>query len=324
MKRCYYILSLLFILSLSFVLADDGIAILPVQENATASEPTLPEAPAQDVSVPQPSILQTLLTLITDKIEVLRGELLQIKAILLNEENIPIADQEILFYADAQEIGREYTNQEGEAMMFWDTAPFSPGAYQIQAKYNGDTGYAGKSVASEVVVQDSSPLTAYAVAAEPPAVQEVESCYDSTSYEQQTIMDTCTKEVVKKICSDEPVNQSCNDETRIVDYECNPHTETVQKSERVCQMTALIVNNAVRISNIGDYACSTQEGAEVIVLCDSRFDGNGDGKCTSGESCMRFTIDGNTVTKEEKNSRNDFVAEDDKYFLDEATTEVIG
>ena len=98
--------------------------------------------------------------------------------------------------------------------------------------------------------------------------------------------------------------------------------DLLNTNEQVCRITALVVNNAVRI-DIQDYVCSTEEGLVVTVLCDSKFDGNGDGICNSGESCMRFTIDGSAVTKEEKNSRDDFVADDEDYFLEEATAEVI-
>lgn len=239
---------------------------------------------------------------------------------MTDEQQTPLAEKEISFYANDEEIGREFTNEQGEAMIFWDTTPFSPGSYRIKAAYAGDSTHAQDSIASSVMVKEAQNQITAQVVAEPAAVQEVENCADIIVREPHTVMETCTTQVTKMICSDEPMNQSCNNEIRMVEYTCNPRLEIRERTERACRTTAIVVNNVVRI-NIDDYVCSTTEAEVITVLCDSRLDGNGDGECSSGESCMRFTIDGSTITKEEKNSRDDFVAEDEDYFLDEATVE---
>ena len=62
----------------------------------------------------------------------------------------------------------------------------------------------------------------------------------------------------------------------------------------------------------------------VVITCDSRFDGNNDGVCSSGESCMQYRVEKGNVQTLMKNSRDDFVASDDSFFLEELKMEEVG
>ena len=53
------------------------------------------------------------------------------------------------------------------------------------------------------------------------------------------------------------------------------------------------------------------------------YDGNGDGICTSGESCMKFVVNGDSFEKYEKNSEENFKDDDDSFFLQRASAEVL-
>lgn len=324
----FFILINIFIFS---VVATDSLSIQPVLENnntepvslnpiETPVAETAPSTPPIIANPPntKPTLLHTMLTLILDKVHALQGDVVNINARLSYENDSPIVNEPIQFYANSQQIGVEKTTDSGLAELFWNTSPFSPGNYRVRATYAGNTRQSTVATSSELTI-DSPTITAAVVA---PAVRHIESCTNSIVSEEQTVRDTCTINVTKKICTDEPVNQTCTDDIKSVSYLCNPHDTIISRTEEHCRTSAIVVNNAIRI-NVEDYVCTTQEDAQITVLCDSRFDGNGDGTCTSGESCLRFTIRGNNIVKEEKNSHDDFVAHDDKYFVPQATIEVM-
>jgi len=49
------------------------------------------------------------------------------------------------------------------------------------------------------------------------------------------------------------------------------------------------------------------------IICDSNVDGNADGICQSGESCIKNCYDKGTLVSLQKNSRNDFVITDKSF-----------
>ena len=135
--------------------------------------------------------------------------------------------------------------------------------------------------------------------------------------------DTCTIKSIQKYCDDEPANTSCHENITYIAYRCFKGTQKVTKVKKECIINGLIINDAIKL-NTKDYACSHDlEGENIIVLCDSRFDGNGDGKCSSGESCQKFVINGDKVMQLEKNSREDFIESDESFFLEKAFAEVL-
>lgn len=154
-------------------------------------------------------------------------------------------------------------------------------------------------------------------------VKEVKDCQQFLWQEEKNTYGACTKEVIESVCDDPPTNSSCHNETREISYTCVNGTEIVERTRKECKQKELVISNLVKLDT-KNYECSTEEdGGKVIVICDSRYDGNGDGKCSSGESCMKFVIDGDKVSQYEKNSRDDFTEADKTFFLDRASVEVL-
>jgi hypothetical protein len=97
----------------------------------------------------------------------------------------------------------------------------------------------------------------------------------------------------------------------------------VQKTRKDCRTKEYLINNAVKLIP-ENYQCSIEEiNNKIVAVCDSKLDGNGDGICTSGESCMKFVVDGNAVEKSERNSRDDFIPNDKSFFLERAVAEAL-
>lgn len=344
---------------------EPGIGILPVDEpvnepnagavgepNKVVPDDSLTAGTTAEVPTQPGSLLKTFLDLILNKAAVVIGELVKVKAYLLSDDKTPLANQEIKFYANNQEIGTDVTNEQGLAKMVWDTSPFTPGVYIIKAAFASDGVVEGSSGQAEITLTgqkagqtnektaaQATPevavtetvtepmLTTAAVTEKTVAgVQEVKDCNTVTWQETENIYGTCTIEIKKNVCSDAPVNKTCTQEVRMVQYSCVTGTQTVQKSRTDCEIIGYTVNNGVKSVKLTtrDYVCASGEASGVItVICDSKLDGNGDGKCTSGESCMRFVVDGSSVKAYEKNSRDDFVVADDTFFLGKASLEVL-
>lgn len=81
-----------------------------------------------------------------------------------------------------------------------------------------------------------------------------------------------------------------------------------------CAITAYTVTGAGTMNTTG-YNCSVTDNGKVYLTCDSIYDGNGDGICTSGESCIQFGIVGTYITRKERNSQDQWVDHDDSFFL---------
>jgi hypothetical protein len=153
------------------------------------------------------------------------------------------------------------------------------------------------------------------------AVQQIEECKDVFWEEERAVFGTCATEVMVKECSDPPANKSCTETRTNFSFSCETGKETIQHTQRDCVPVGYLINDQITLST-KEYACSLIDDGKVYVTCDSRYDGNGDGICTSGESCMRFGIVGNFVTTEKRNSQDEFTESDDSFFLDEAKVEV--
>ncbi len=170
-------------------------------------------------------------------------------------------------------------------------------------------------VASKVIKEETKVIS--------DKVQEVEDCEYISWQEEVSAYGICVQEYAEVICDDEPLNESCSDVIRKINYTCANGTEIVEKTDKKCDKKAVLVNDIVKVDT-SEYECSTtEEGNDVVVVCDSKYDGNGDGECSSGESCMKFVVDGDKYQKYEKNSRDDFVSSDDSFFLEKASVEVL-
>jgi hypothetical protein len=72
---------------------------------------------------------------------------------------------------------------------------------------------------------------------------------------------------------------------------------------------------ASTIINTTNYNCTVTDDGKVYLTCDSMYDGNGDGVCTSGESCIQFGIVGSFVTRKERNSQDAWQEHDPTYVM---------
>jgi len=152
-----------------------------------------------------------------------------------------------------------------------------------------------------------------------PDIQKQEDCQNITSSVEEQQYGNCTRQDV--ICDDAPLNATCH--ISEMTYQCGRGSKTVEKTEQRCKTKAYVIKNKYKL-NIDGYVCTpSKDNGIITVVCDSIYDGNGDGICTSGESCLKYVFQGNNMQKLEKNSRDEFTESDQTYFLDEPTTEVV-
>ncbi len=74
----------------------------------------------------------------------------------------------------------------------------------------------------------------------------------------------------------------------------------------------------------GDWGkCSHVPGnRSLVIFCDSRYDGNNDGVCSSGESCVSFIVSKSGVQRVVRNSADSFSENDESFFLEKLSVEV--
>ncbi|HLD73180.1 MAG TPA: CARDB domain-containing protein [Candidatus Nanoarchaeia archaeon] len=105
--------------------------------------------------------ISTALTLIIDKLTAIVGEIINIQAFLKDNNQTPIPDQKIDFYAD-EYLGSDITDIGGKAEINWDTFSRIPGFYTIIANYSGDEVISPNSVNLEIKINqkpiDKTPL----------------------------------------------------------------------------------------------------------------------------------------------------------------------
>jgi|SRR3989344_4360449 len=294
-----------------------------------------------DSSGSEESTVTTILELILNKVSVVIGEIIKYKAYLTYSNNTPLAEKPVDFYAGEDKVGSDVTDESGFAKFLWNTSGFPAGTYVLMADYKGD-GVMGASSATEQIVLEKPPveeelieitgatdepsaLTTAAIidSAVSSKITKNEDCQEEQYEAEEKIYGTC--QYTEKKCTDEPLNQSCYDE--IIEYECEQGKRTVQKTRNICKTKGYTIDNSLTSVKLTteQYACIPAEEPDgsIVVICDSKFDGNGDGICTSGESCQKFVIDGPTIEKYEKNSREDYVESDDSYFAEGVPMEVL-
>ena len=142
---------------------------------------------------------------------------------------------------------------------------------------------------------------------------------------------TCQYAYNRTVCDDYPINNSCHVELYYDDYPCQTGTNTIPHSEKQCTTEAYEIKKEeagiatetgrINFKNWGECSYVVEE-PNIIITCDSRHDGNNDGICQSGESCVRFMVTPDAVERLVKNSRNDFTAEDTSFFLEKLSYEV--
>ena len=166
-------------------------------------------------------------------------------------------------------------------------------------------------------------LTA-AVVAEPSnqAVQEEQACTQIPYDIQQPIIGSCTETYPAIVCDDFPINSSCHQTMQDVTHDCVTGYQTVTQYKQECHTTALIINNHFAIPTL-EYNCNAaEEGSIITVTCDSKYDGDGNGLCNSGESCLQYEIQGETISAKERNSQDEFSESDDSFHHEQSDVEV--
>jgi len=148
----------------------------------------------------------------------------------------------------------------------------------------------------------------------PGGLQRIQNCRDSSWQEHDQVWGNCSDPVNDSSCGD--LQQNCTHHLTTITYPCVTVLTTVTKTRRDCTTTGFTVG--VHTIDTTGYACSVQDDGKVYVTCDSTLDGNGDGICTSGESCIQFGIVGNTIIRKERNSGDSFVDQDKSFVIPRA------
>ncbi|HYD03463.1 MAG TPA: hypothetical protein VEC16_04140 [Alphaproteobacteria bacterium] len=147
-------------------------------------------------------------------------------------------------------------------------------------------------------------------------IERVQECIDAPIIIKEPIYESCLR--VKKIC-DNSTNECTN---TTINSSCYKGRRDVESTIKECRTKSYKFNNYE--INVEGYKCSTAEDQDnKIILCDSIYDGNGDGICTSGESCMKYVINGNSVQEYSRNSGEEFTWDDDSFYLDKIQMEVV-
>lgn len=146
-------------------------------------------------------------------------------------------------------------------------------------------------------------------------VNKLDMCIDEKYNESTPQYGNCTYNA--DVC--DALNTSCHKEART--YTCYTGSVSVEKTSKKCKTDGYKIGK--NKLNTGDYVCNVSDDVDsTTVVCDSKYDGNGDGICTSGESCMKFVVNGNNIDVYKRNSKDEYVKDDPTYFLAEASTEV--
>jgi len=317
-KISIIIFVLLLVTVISFA---DNITTNTTINNTPEINTTINETPEVTTTIinPEPvTLLKTFVGLILQKVTYLKGETINIQAQLSYDNNSPLVDKDIDFYLDENLIGTDSTNYIGVAAYDLHTSNLAAGTRDIEVQFAGNDHVAGDVDYGIIKINDTSELTQVI-----PGVEVRQDCRNITWEEEEDVYGICSEDYLVTLCDDEPLNTSCSEVTKQHEYSCYQGQENIQKTKQECQTTGYVINNVVDIDT-SMYSCSTtEEGENIVLLCDSKFDGNGDGICTSGESCQKFVVNNNNFEAYEKNSKENFMLEDNSFFIDRASVEVL-
>jgi len=163
------------------------------------------------------------------------------------------------------------------------------------------------------------------------SLEDIKDCETFYWDEAIPIYGTCTEYYDATVCDDEPFNTSCHTEQKSYDYRCKTGTQVIQKSREECKdkKIEVAIDKLTKTENYRlEYAewgkCSyTAEDETLVITCDSKYDGNNDGTCHPGESCIQFRVTKDNIQRLEKNSRYGFIEEDETFFLNKLSMEEV-
>ncbi|MBU0757417.1 MAG: hypothetical protein KKF44_05085, partial [Nanoarchaeota archaeon] len=100
---------------------------------------------------------------------------------------------------------------------------------------------------------------------------------------KQDVWGKCNREINQTVCNED--NSSCDIRQETERYDCVVDQEILVKTKERCdEPTGYLIDDAVRLAT-KDYVCDSHvEDGSTVVICDSIYDGNGDGVCSSGET----------------------------------------
>ncbi|MDP3698369.1 MAG: Ig-like domain-containing protein [Nanoarchaeota archaeon] len=143
--------------SVAILPADPLVNKSPVEKATNDSSIEVPQQPINQTAqlpIQQPSLIKTILVLIVNKITAFVGDVVNIEAMLRDENQTPIPDKKVDFYAD-ELIGSDITDNEGRAKIEWNTSSWLPGAYKITANFTGDEVFEPVSRSIDIEVKES-------------------------------------------------------------------------------------------------------------------------------------------------------------------------
>lgn len=146
--------------------------------------------------------------------------------------------------------------------------------------------------------------------------ETIQQCSDITVIETQPVIGTCS--IPRTICVNESGGESCQSYDEEIS-DCTLSFEKVPVTKNSCITTGYIINQDTKITTT-DYICSIISND---LVCDSKYDGNGDGICQSGETCLKYVIIDNSVSVLQKNSEETFTEKSESFFLESAKVEDI-
>lgn len=163
------------------------------------------------------------------------------------------------------------------------------------------------------------------------SLEKLQDCNTVYWNESTHIIGNCIRYYNTTICDDEPFNTSCYIGEKSYNYSCRIGTKVVEKNKEVCTekefqftVTRLPKDEKYRLEYGQWGKCSYEaDGETLVVTCDSMYDGNNDGICSSGESCIQFQITKDGTQRFVKNSREDYAIQDETFFLEKLGLEEV-
>lgn len=112
----------------------------------------------------------------------------------------------------------------------------------------------------------------------------------------KTIISECSETRQLSVCSDEPINKSCSMNDYLYKYPCNMEVDDCKTNTISIQTKYMISTSEYSLDFKKWGNCNYQTNAdELIIICDSIYDGNGDSICSSGESCTKIIITASSI-----------------------------
>ena len=123
-------------------------------------------------------------------------------------------------------------------------------------------------------------------------IQPIQKCSIETTPTKVQIMGLKTIYQNETICSDEPINKSCSKHEVTYNQKIviGGYTDLVNTTN--CVTTGYNLSGKMIDFENTNYTCGLTQRE---ITCDSKYDGDGDGVCESGESCTRININDSSI-----------------------------